>query len=724
MRRSASRWWFVLLPSLMLGTMGCGGLGWSTWLDPQTWLLRWQDDPAKLARFGAAWAAWEGGEVGAAEREFLRLALAMPELADHALYLAAEAAARSGRAHRQRARLAALARRFPQSVWFPRAALGLARAALEARRPEEARHWTLRALSAPNASEVEREARLILARVDEQQGRRSEAAASYRELWRTARGSGVGREAKQGLLALRASDPALRPSAAMLVEEARWALEERDLELAERSAEEALRSGSPDDAAAAATVLGEVAYRAGRREQAWRTFWGVAQRSPQSPWAPRALFRLASLLWNADRDTAAERVFAELAKRYPGSDEAAKGFLARARMALQRGDAEQALALLARMDAFVVPADLNREVAWWKAWAHWLRADCQAAARAFAAFGDNDAAGSYWRARAEEACGNERRAQELYARVEESDPGYYGLLAARRRRGLGSLPLRAATDFLAAPMSPPLPALEGGDLFHQRRWQLLLAAGVHELAKRELAAFLPSVPVQTTAQRIAVLEALQATAAYREAVAQARSWVDLEEGVRGRALYPLAYWDAVSAAAREFDLDPLLLLAVMRQESLFEPKAESAAGARGLMQVMPATAQQAAAALGIGLTSEQLSDPTVNVRLGARHLRQLLDRYQNDLVRALAAYNGGERAADRWSAQAAGRDPDEFVERITYRETREYVKRVLAHYRNYVRLYSSSSSIVASCSSSPAPRVRTSGSSDTYARMNCSSLRC
>jgi soluble lytic murein transglycosylase len=219
----------------------------------------------------------------------------------------------------------------------------------------------------------------------------------------------------------------------------------------------------------------------------------------------------------------------------------------------------------------------------------------------------------------------------------------------------------------------------------------LLAAGVRELAVRELLAVLNALPLSDAQQREAVLEALLVTQAYREAVARARTWVELPAHTREQALYPLAYWDAVRTAAEESQVDPLLLLAVMRQESLFEPQAESPAGARGLMQLLPGTAQRAAAALGVEAVKEKLDDPVVNVRLGARYLRELLDRYQSDLTKALAAYNGGEMAADRWVTQAAGCDPDEFVERITYRETREYVKRVLSHYAAYARLYSSSS---------------------------------
>jgi soluble lytic murein transglycosylase len=80
-------------------------------------------------------------------------------------------------------------------------------------------------------------------------------------------------------------------------------------------------------------------------------------------------------------------------------------------------------------------------------------------------------------------------------------------------------------------------------------------------------------------------------------------------------------------------------------------------------------------------------DPARNVELGTRYLRQLLDRYDGNLPKALAAYNGGEDAVEKWEARAPGRPDDEFVERISFRETRGYVKSVLGNYRHYRRLY-------------------------------------
>jgi soluble lytic murein transglycosylase len=148
--------------------------------------------------------------------------------------------------------------------------------------------------------------------------------------------------------------------------------------------------------------------------------------------------------------------------------------------------------------------------------------------------------------------------------------------------------------------------------------------------------------------------------------------------------YPRAYWPRVTAAADAARLDPFLVLSLMRQESLFDPAAVSPAAAYGLMQLLVSTASRVA---GRPVEATALFDPTTNITLGTRYLRQLLDRFDGNLAKALAAYNGGEDAVAKWERRTPGAPTDEFVETISYRETRHYVKQVLGNYRRYRRLY-------------------------------------
>ena len=155
---------------------------------------------------------------------------------------------------------------------------------------------------------------------------------------------------------------------------------------------------------------------------------------------------------------------------------------------------------------------------------------------------------------------------------------------------------------------------------------------------------------------------------------------------RLRIRYPRAYWDLVQTSAQRHNLDPYLVLSIARQESTYRPGLVSGAGARGVMQMMPRTAE--------GLAKEEptldvkrLDHPPTSITLGTRYLRGLIDRYDGNLVYALAAYNAGPANCDRWRRDFQGSDLAAFIETITYTETRNYVKRVLAHYATYHSIY-------------------------------------
>ena len=161
-----------------------------------------------------------------------------------------------------------------------------------------------------------------------------------------------------------------------------------------------------------------------------------------------------------------------------------------------------------------------------------------------------------------------------------------------------------------------------------------------------------------------------------------------------RMAYPTGYMPLIRRYAAPH-VAPFLVAAIIREESLYNPKALSSVGAMGLMQLMPRTANRIARRLGLALVDRQdLLEGDVNVRLGVDYLGQLLRDYQGNLIRAVAAYNAGPAAVKRWIAKFGKRDPDEFVELISYRETRRYVKRVLTSYRIYRALYSTTCSAI------------------------------
>lgn len=157
-------------------------------------------------------------------------------------------------------------------------------------------------------------------------------------------------------------------------------------------------------------------------------------------------------------------------------------------------------------------------------------------------------------------------------------------------------------------------------------------------------------------------------------------------------LFPLAYWDALSAEGQRRGIDPYLLASITRQESGFEPSTVSNAGAVGLMQIMPEEAARIAAAGELGpVTREDLFDPEKNIAVGALEYSQKLAAMNGNHVLAIASYNAGEEAVGTWLGNTPIDDVDLFVDSIPYAETRLYVKTVTRNRFEYRRIYESSS---------------------------------
>ncbi|HSA86856.1 MAG TPA: transglycosylase SLT domain-containing protein [Nitrospira sp.] len=134
-------------------------------------------------------------------------------------------------------------------------------------------------------------------------------------------------------------------------------------------------------------------------------------------------------------------------------------------------------------------------------------------------------------------------------------------------------------------------------------------------------------------------------------------------------------------------VDPFLVAAIIREESQYDRRAVSRVGAIGLMQVMPATASAVAQQHRLPSPSrEDLFDQETNIRIGARYVEQLFAQFAGNIVHTIAAYNAGPIAVGTWATTFQGRSEDEFVELIQYQETRQYVKRVLRSYKEYLRL--------------------------------------
>jgi soluble lytic murein transglycosylase len=144
--------------------------------------------------------------------------------------------------------------------------------------------------------------------------------------------------------------------------------------------------------------------------------------------------------------------------------------------------------------------------------------------------------------------------------------------------------------------------------------------------------------------------------------------------------FPLHYFDLIKPV--EDQIDPLLVLSLIRQESAFNKQARSIVGARGLMQVMPTTARMIAS-----VRPTALFDPKTNIKVGTKYLLKRLTQYDGDVELTLAAYNAGFGRVDQWLRRYPTANKVLFLDFIPFKETREYVATILRNYYWYVKLY-------------------------------------
>ncbi|WP_434471582.1 transglycosylase SLT domain-containing protein [Aeromonas veronii] len=271
----------------------------------------------------------------------------------------------------------------------------------------------------------------------------------------------------------------------------------------------------------------------------------------------------------------------------------------------------------------------------------------------------------YWMARSLEVQGQQKPARDLYLETANLR-GFYGFMAAQRTGvpyRIKNQSVKHVPDWRTA----------------SQRWPFLLR--VRELlSMNEIAAarseWIHNMDRNPVAQRIefghiALNQGWHELAILASIRAEAWDALDLR--------FPLPLKRTFSQMAQERTMNTSLLYAISRQESALYPLAQSPVGARGLMQLMPATAKETAGKLGVPYRNEQqLFDPTMNIRLGSAYLKRLLDVYDGNRILAAAAYNAGPGRVKRWREQSDNKPMDVWVESIPYKETRNYVQNVLS----------------------------------------------
>jgi soluble lytic murein transglycosylase len=362
-----------------------------------------------------------------------------------------------------------------------------------------------------------------------------------------------------------------------------------------------------------------------------------------------ALFLLADLATDDGRDADARTGFAEVARRFPTSDFAPASLFHAAIIAYSAGAIDAAA------------KDFDRLVE------RYPRSTDATAAR-------------YWSARARERMGDRKRASDLWREVMTTDPLSYYSLASARRSGTAPWKPTPVRDSIKHP-----PVLQQA----ADRAALLevLGMGTEEGFEYDAIASVGSSPDSLLAAAEVLMERGETSRAMglaRRALAASAP----RDTRLFRLMYPLVYDDAIRAEAVAHRVDPALVAALIHQESSFNPRATSRAGAVGLMQVLPSVGASIAKAQGIASYERVLLyQPDVNVRLGMTHLDAMLRQYPH-LEYALAAYNAGGAPVRRWRQKRGTDDPELFVERIPYAETRDYVRILIRNEAMYRALYS------------------------------------
>jgi soluble lytic murein transglycosylase len=439
---------------------------------------------------------------------------------------------------------------------------------------------------------------------------------------------------------------------------------------------ETLPTATPEINAQRLYTLGEIARGSSDEGSFLRYLGELRQTAPTSLWLQQALLSAGNFyLLKPDYDKAID-AYRELQQRFPNAGRASYAHWKVAWLSLRQGRSAEA------------KAGFEQQIALYPA-----SAEIPAAL--------------YWRARLAEEDKDSGMARAYYQRLSERFRNfYYGELARRRLRETTSdddpardLPHYALLDRVPAINSvtnittsePPT------DNLRYQKAQVLENGGLLDFAVLELQAAASEEQGSDQGNWVAAETAklYEDAGRYDGAIQVFKRTVpnyfavDLPTLPRPywEALFPKPYWIDLKKFSSQNALDPYLVASLIRQESEFNPGAVSRANALGLMQLLPKVGSAVAKQEKLrNFSSAQLFTPEVNLQLGTRYFREMVDKF-GAFEYALAAYNAGTNRVDDWLGQGKYRDPQEFVESIPFTETREYVQAILRNANVYRQLY-------------------------------------
>jgi len=402
-----------------------------------------------------------------------------------------------------------------------------------------------------------------------------------------------------------------------------------------------------------------------------------------------------------------QAAYDRLKKQYPKSRYTAEVIRLKGKELQLLGYFEEALNEFALFLKWYPKSSLVPEILWYIGWINYQLQHYETAVKTFSRLAraypksEYRQEALYWAGNCAEQLNTIEDAIQYYHAVREaSRHSYYGLLSQQSLDRLKqqypdiAIPTPTPSQSAITINQEILFSTEQGKQHYQRS-QDLLYLQLYELAANEFAYALDRDNADQ-AKYLELARLYNAAGNYHQQarIMQGQFWEWIVQGddtvpdIFWRLAYPLSFSSIVQHSTAESALDPLLVHALMFAESVFDPEAYSPAGARGLMQLIPATGARMAEMAGI--SSPKPLDyfrPDLNITLGTTYLKQLLQMFDGRLPPVIASYNAGEAIVATWWKPEYQNNTAAFIADIPYRETKNYVQKVLWYYQEYQRIY-------------------------------------
>ncbi len=454
--------------------------------------------------------------------------------------------------------------------------------------------------------------------------------------------------------------------------------------------------------------LGQVSYTLRDNGQALVYFEQFLEDYPKSKMVTYVFDRIARLHLRRQDLESFENIYKQLKKSYPKSRYTAGAIRLKGKEQHLLGDYDNALQEYALFLKWYPTSSLVPEILWYTGWAHYQAGNYSQSlktldrlARSYPKSRYRDES-LYWAAKSAEHLQQLDDAVGFYHKVRERiRRSYYGFLAQnaldRLAQRYPDLSIPAPTPVTTPPNFATEPAFTTKPgTRHYQASQELVDLGLYELAAGAFAAAIDHDKVDH-AKYLELARLYNSAGNYHQQVRimQGQFWkwiVDGDDSLPDkfwRLAYPQSFAPVVNQATAGSAVDPLLVYALMFAESVFDTDAYSPAGASGLMQLMPYTGARMAGFAGIPVPEPlHYFRPNINITLGTTYLAQLLDMFQGAPPPVIASYNAGETVVSTWWKAEHQSDSAPFITSIPYRETKNYVQKVLWYYWEYQRIYS------------------------------------